>query len=63
MRAPLRHHHDAADLLHLRVVRWADAVQVARDLRAQVGDHDELLQHVLGQHVGVASLAMSSLLT
>mmetsp|Transcript_13958 Transcript_13958/g.40458 ORF Transcript_13958/g.40458 Transcript_13958/m.40458 type:complete len:470 (-) Transcript_13958:5660-7069(-) len=55
--APLRRHHDAADLLDLRVVGRADAVHVAGDLRAQVGDADELLQEVLGHHVRVAGVA------
>ena len=32
VRSPLRRHHDAANLLHLGVVRWAHSVQVARDL-------------------------------
>mmetsp|Transcript_31891 Transcript_31891/g.87333 ORF Transcript_31891/g.87333 Transcript_31891/m.87333 type:complete len:766 (-) Transcript_31891:1916-4213(-) len=54
--APLRHHHAAAHLLHLRVVRRRDSVEEARDLRAQVGDHDELLEQILGQDVGVAAL-------
>eukprot|EP00964_Phaeocystis_antarctica_P078146 scaffold48598_cov65-Phaeocystis_antarctica.AAC.1 len=56
VRAPLRHHDHAAHLLDLRVVGRRDAVEVARDLRAQVGDGDELLQQVLGQDVGVALL-------
>eukprot|EP00955_Chlamydomonas_euryale_P027452 289382-Chlamydomonas_euryale.AAC.7 len=42
---------------HLRVVGRADAVHVAGDLRAQVGDADELLQEVLGHHVRVAGVA------
>ena len=32
MGAPLRRHDDAADLFHLRIVRWAHAVQVASNL-------------------------------
>ena len=54
VRAPLRHHDHAAHLLDLRVVGRRDAVEVARDLRAQVGDGDELLEQVLGQDVRVA---------
>lgn len=30
--SPLRWHHDAANLLHLGVVRGAHSIQVARDL-------------------------------
>mmetsp|Transcript_22047 Transcript_22047/g.55882 ORF Transcript_22047/g.55882 Transcript_22047/m.55882 type:complete len:336 (+) Transcript_22047:760-1767(+) len=56
MRAPLRHEHDATDLLHLRVVGRRDAVHVAHDLGAQVCDAHELLEHVLGEHVRVAAL-------
>ena len=32
MRSPLRHHDDAADLLHLGVVRGTGAIQVACNL-------------------------------
>ena len=56
MRAQLRHEHNAAYLLDLRVVGRTDAVHVAGDLAAQVGDGDELLEHVLGQDVGEAGL-------
>ena len=48
--APLWGHHDAADLLDLWVVWGAHSVHEARDLGAQVGDADELLQQVLGHH-------------
>jgi hypothetical protein len=41
---------------HLRIVRRRHAVQVARDLGPQIGNHDKFLQHVLGQDVGVARL-------
>lgn len=30
--SPLRHHNNATDLLHLRVVWWAGAIQVACNL-------------------------------
>lgn len=30
---PLWHHYDATDLLHLRVVWWAGAIQVACNLK------------------------------
>ena len=43
-------------LSYLRVVWWRDAIHEARNLRAQVGDADELLQQVLGQHIGEAGL-------
>lgn len=33
--APLRYHHDAADLLHLGVIRWADPVQVSCNLETK----------------------------
>ena len=56
VRSPLRRHHDAANLLHLRIVRRTDAVQVAGDLGAQVRNGHKLLQHVLGQNVRVARL-------
>ena len=56
VRAPLRRHHDAADLLHLRIIRRADSVQVSGDLRSQIRNGHELLQHVLGQDVSVARL-------
>lgn len=32
MRPPLWHHDDTADLLHLGVVGWAGAIQVASNL-------------------------------
>lgn len=32
VRAPLWHHDDAADLLHLRVVRWTGSIQIAGNL-------------------------------
>ena len=41
---------------NLWVVWWRDTVQIARDLGSQVGNHDKLLEHVLGQDVGVAGL-------
>lgn len=30
--APLWHHHNAADLLHLGVIRWAHSIQVSCNL-------------------------------
>mmetsp|Transcript_39065 Transcript_39065/g.93686 ORF Transcript_39065/g.93686 Transcript_39065/m.93686 type:complete len:373 (-) Transcript_39065:1226-2344(-) len=57
VRAHLRHHGDAVDLLHLRVVRRRHAEQVARHLRAQVRDGDEALEHVLRQDVSDAVVA------
>lgn len=33
--SPLWHHDDAADLLHLGVVRWTRAIQVAGNLDRQ----------------------------
>ena len=54
--APLRRHHHASNLLHLRVVRRADAVHVPRDLRPQIRDGDELLEHVFRQDVRVPRL-------
>eukprot|EP00958_Prasinococcus_capsulatus_P015981 scaffold1754_cov355-Prasinococcus_capsulatus_cf.AAC.3 len=56
VRAALRRHHYAPDLLDLRVVRRGHAIQIARDLGAQVGDADELLEHVLGKDVCVTRL-------
>lgn len=38
---------------HLSIVRRRNAVHETGDLGAQVGDGDELLEHVLGQHVRV----------
>ena len=56
MRAPLRWHDNAPNLLDLTIVRRRDAVEVATNLRAQIGDGDELLEDILGQNVGVAVL-------
>ena len=42
---------------YLGVVRGRHPVHEARNLRAQVCDADELLEQVLGQHVGEAGLA------
>mmetsp|Transcript_39072 Transcript_39072/g.85881 ORF Transcript_39072/g.85881 Transcript_39072/m.85881 type:complete len:419 (+) Transcript_39072:398-1654(+) len=56
VRAPLRDHDNAADLLDLRVIRRRDAVHVPGDLGTQVSDGDEALEHVLRQDVGVAAL-------
>ena len=42
--------------MYLRIVRRGHTVQIARDLGAQVRDHDKLLEHVLGKDVGVAGL-------
>lgn len=56
MRSPLGRHHDATNLLHLGIVRRADAVQVAGDLGTQVRNGDKLLQYILGQNVSVARL-------
>mmetsp|Transcript_100977 Transcript_100977/g.289830 ORF Transcript_100977/g.289830 Transcript_100977/m.289830 type:complete len:466 (-) Transcript_100977:385-1782(-) len=55
--AHLRHHHHATDLLHLRIVRRRDTIQVRGDLRAQVGDADKGLQDVFRHDVRVARLA------
>mmetsp|Transcript_46495 Transcript_46495/g.113223 ORF Transcript_46495/g.113223 Transcript_46495/m.113223 type:complete len:463 (-) Transcript_46495:5607-6995(-) len=52
----LRRHHNAPDLLDRRIVRGGDAVEVASDLRAEVGDADELLEDVLGEHVRVPAV-------
>mmetsp|Transcript_67280 Transcript_67280/g.140140 ORF Transcript_67280/g.140140 Transcript_67280/m.140140 type:complete len:207 (+) Transcript_67280:487-1107(+) len=49
--AKLRGHDDAADLLDGGVVRGGDPVEVACNLRAEVCHADELLEHVLGEHV------------
>ena len=35
MSAPLRDHHNAVDLLHLRVVRGRHSIQEARDLHIE----------------------------
>ena len=40
----------------LRVVRRGDAIDVGGDLGAQIGDADELLEHVLGHDIGEARL-------
>lgn len=40
----------------LRVVGWADAVQQARNLGAQVGHGDELFEQVLGHHIRVTAV-------
>lgn len=37
--APLWHHDDAADLLHLRVVWWTGAVQVSCNLDTHNATH------------------------
>jgi hypothetical protein len=67
MGAPLRRQHNAADLLHLRIVWWTNSVKVAgnlkkivtrkykkRYLRAQIRDNDELLKDILRQDVRVS---------
>ena len=41
---------------HLAVVGRGDAVHVPSNLGAQVRDADELLQHVLGQHIREAAV-------
>ncbi len=46
----------ACSSTRLRVVRRADAVQQARNLGAQIGHCDELLQQVLRHHVRVAAV-------
>lgn len=51
VRAPLRHEHNAADLFDLRIVGRRDPVQVRRDLRPKIADHDESFEHVLGENV------------
>lgn len=56
MGTPLRRQNDTTDLLDLRIVAGTDAVHVAGNLRPQIRYADELLQHVLGQNVGVAGL-------
>lgn len=48
----LRHQHNSTDFLHLRVVFGSDAVEVASDLDAQVGDADETFENILGENVG-----------
>ena len=45
-----------AYLLHLRCVWRRRAIHVARDLRPQIRDTDELLEHVLRQHVRQAAV-------
>mmetsp|Transcript_63136 Transcript_63136/g.136700 ORF Transcript_63136/g.136700 Transcript_63136/m.136700 type:complete len:725 (-) Transcript_63136:4486-6660(-) len=57
VRADLRHHDHAPDLLHLGVVRRRDAVEVGGDLRPEVADADEGLEDVLRHDVRVARLA------
>lgn len=71
MRAPLRRQHNASNLFHLRVVRWADAVHVASDLQqaiisqpektteylsTQIGYDNELLEDVLRENVRVSGV-------
>ena len=48
----LRRQRNGPDFLHLRVVRGTDAINVTRNLRAEVGNHDELAQNILGEHIG-----------
>ena len=43
--------HNAADLFDLRIIGRRDPVQVRRDLRPKIADHDESFQHVLGENV------------
>ena len=54
--SPLRRQDDAPDLLHLGIVCRRYSVQVSCNLGPEVGDHHKLLEDVLGQDVGVASL-------
>mmetsp|Transcript_8139 Transcript_8139/g.19407 ORF Transcript_8139/g.19407 Transcript_8139/m.19407 type:complete len:378 (-) Transcript_8139:6017-7150(-) len=56
VRANLRHHDHAPNLLHLGVVRRRNAIEVGGDLRAQVTDANEGLQDVLRHDIRVASL-------
>ena len=44
------------EAVHLWVIRRGNTIEVSRDLSPQIRDHDKLLQDVLGQDVGVASL-------
>mmetsp|Transcript_63487 Transcript_63487/g.174936 ORF Transcript_63487/g.174936 Transcript_63487/m.174936 type:complete len:276 (-) Transcript_63487:4603-5430(-) len=55
--ANLRHEDDAAHLLHLLVIGRRDTVHIARDLRAEITDADELGENILRQYVRVARLA------
>ena len=48
--------HERIELSYLGVVRRREAIQVSRYLGPQVRDHDEFLQNVLGEDVGVARL-------
>lgn len=41
--SPLRHHHDAADLLHLGVIRGAGAIQVTCNLEETQADRSARL--------------------
>jgi hypothetical protein len=50
--ANLRHHHDRADLLHLRGVCGGGAIEVAGDLYPKIRDGNELLEDVLRHDVG-----------
>lgn len=59
IRSPLRHHDDGSNLLHHGIIRWRDAVDVAMNLRAEIGDSDELLEDVFGEDIGVAILCES----
>mmetsp|Transcript_39335 Transcript_39335/g.83813 ORF Transcript_39335/g.83813 Transcript_39335/m.83813 type:complete len:1257 (-) Transcript_39335:3240-7010(-) len=52
--AHLGNHHHASDLLHLRIVRRRNTVEVCRDLSSEVRNADEGLQDVLGHDVRVA---------
>mmetsp|Transcript_98960 Transcript_98960/g.262867 ORF Transcript_98960/g.262867 Transcript_98960/m.262867 type:complete len:658 (-) Transcript_98960:4864-6837(-) len=57
VRPNLRNHDHAPDLLHLRVIRRRDAIEIGGNLRPQVADADERLQDVLWHDIRVASLA------
>lgn len=42
--SPLRHHNDASDLLHLRVVWWTGAIQVSSNLEGKKSITEENLR-------------------
>lgn len=47
VRSPLWHHHNATDLLHLRVVWWTGAVQVACNLEEPSRERKDNIDEIL----------------
>ena len=44
----LRHQHNAANFLDIRIIRWTHSVEIASYLNPQVTDANEALQNILG---------------